>query len=240
MHMNSGPSPQGLPEDVPRPPSPTASSTTSSTTSPTVELLALLRDFDARAVRTSVAVVRQVTRSDLPRPTPCSAWTLAELLAHMTVQHRGFAAAARGDGQDPAHWRAGPPAQDPVAAYAAAADDVIAAFAGTDAPDRLFALPEFTASQRFPATRAIGFHFIDYVVHGWDVARTLGLPYAPDPALLRAALPIAEAVPTGDDHRLAPGSAFRPGLPAGEGAGLLDRILTTLGRSPSWSPTAPC
>ncbi|MEU9110357.1 TIGR03086 family metal-binding protein [Streptomyces sp. NPDC048483] len=202
------------------------------------ERLTLLRGLDDRAVRDSVTVVRRVTPADLSRPTPCAAWTLAELLAHMTVQHRGFAAAARGDGQDLAHWAAGPPARDPVARYAAAADDVIAAFAEVTSPNAPFALPEFTTDRSFPALQAIGFHFIDYVVHGWDVARTLGLPYDPDPALLQAALPIARAVPSGDDYRLAPGSAFRPGLPADDDASALDRILTTLGRSPSWTP--PC
>ncbi|WP_044368090.1 TIGR03086 family metal-binding protein [Streptomyces natalensis] len=198
-----------------------------------------LNGLNAEAVRGSVAVVRRLTPADLSRPTPCADWTLADLLAHMTVQHRGFAAAARGDGQDLAHWAQRPLAKDPVADYADAADDVLAAFASVDRPDRPFALPEFKAAQTFPALHAIGFHFIDYVVHGWDVARTLDLPYAPDPALLEAALPIAHAVPSGDDYRLAPGSAFAPPLQAGDGGSLLDRILTTLGRSPSWSPACP-
>ncbi|MFI9047544.1 TIGR03086 family metal-binding protein [Streptomyces sp. NPDC053427] len=213
--------------------------TTSESPSPDRQRLTHLRDLNARAVRHSVAVVGRMTPADPSRPTPCSDWTLADLLAHMTAQHRGFAAAARGDGRDLAHWRADPPSGDPVARYADAADDVIAAFAEVDDPDRPFALPEFTAARTFPATLAIGFHFIDYVVHGWDVARALGLPYDPDPALLRAALPIARAVPD-DASRLAPGSAFRPGLPAEGHADLLDEILTTLGRAPSWAAPASC
>ncbi|ARF57232.1 TIGR03086 family metal-binding protein [Streptomyces gilvosporeus] len=201
--------------------------------------LARLTALNAEAVRGSLAAVHRLTPADLPRRTPCADWTLADLLAHMTVQHRGFAAAARGDGQDPAHWSPRPLAEDPIADYAAAADDVLAAFAEVTDPDQTFALPEATAAPAFPALHAIGFHFIDYVVHGWDVARTLDLPYAPEPALLEAALPVAHAVPSGDDYRLAPGSAFAPPLPDGDGASLLDRILTTLGRSPSWSPSCP-
>ncbi|WP_431040880.1 TIGR03086 family metal-binding protein [Streptomyces sp. P1-3] len=196
-----------------------------------------LKKLNAEAVGGSIAVVRHLTPADLPRPTPCAAWTLADLLAHMTVQHRGFAAAVRGDGQDLAHWSPKPLAEDPVADYAAAAGDVLAAFAAVTNPDQVCTLPEFTAAQRFPAVRAIGFHFLDYVVHGWDVARTLGLPYDPDPELLEPALPIARAVPTGDDHRLPPGSAFRPALPTPDGTTTLDRILTLLGRSPSWTPS---
>ncbi len=52
-----------------------------------------IRELDARAVRASVDVVSRVRAGDLARATPCSEWTLAELLAHMTVQHYGFAAA---------------------------------------------------------------------------------------------------------------------------------------------------
>lgn len=204
-----------------------------------------LKRLHARAVRDSVALVRRIRPDDLTRPTPCAAWTLADLLAHMTVQHHGFAAAARGDGRDPAHWAVRPLGPDPVAAYDSAAEQVIAAFAAVDTPDRECHLPEFSAARTFPARRAIGFHLIDYVVHSWDVARTLGLGYDPGPELLGAALPIARAVPD-DDSRLAPGSAFRPGLPVDDTVGELDRILALLGRSPSWrapghpaGPTAP-
>lgn len=198
-----------------------------------------LKRLHAQAVRDSVIVVRRVTLGDLSRPTPCSAWTLTDLLAHMTAQHRGFAAAALGHGQDLAYWSIHPLGADPIAAYAAAAEHVIAAFASVDEPDRAFALPEFTTARTFPAHQAIGFHLIDYVVHSWDVARTVDLGYDPDPELLRAALPIARAVPDGDS-RLAPGSAFRPALPADGDAGTLDRILAALGRSADWqSPLSP-
>jgi gas vesicle protein len=40
--------------------------------------------------------VTQLTPADLTRPTPCAGWTLHGLLAHMTTQHYGFAAAAAG------------------------------------------------------------------------------------------------------------------------------------------------
>ncbi len=133
--------------------------------------------LDARAVRASVQVVSLASAADLARPTPCAGWTLADLLAHMTAQHNGFAAAAAGDGADLVHWQTGAPVADPVGEYAAAADRVIAAFAAAGVPGREFVLPEISAKLRFPAVEAIGFHFVDYVVHGWDVARTLGLGY---------------------------------------------------------------
>jgi uncharacterized protein (TIGR03086 family) len=195
---------------------------------PINELLAHHREV----VRDSVAIVSQVQADDLARPTPCSEWTLADLLAHMTVQHRGFAAAARGRGADLATWQVQPFSR--IADYAEAAEDVLAAFAEPGATDGEFDLPEFQPVSRFPAPMAIGFHLIDYVVHGWDVARSLGLDYHLAPEAGGTALRIALAVPDGD-NRLEPGAAFGPALAAGEDAEPLHRILTALGRSPEWS-----
>ncbi len=192
-----------------------------------------IRELNRRAVQASVEVVSQVNHGDLGRPTPCSQWSLGELLAHMTVQHRGFAAAAAGRGADPAVWQAGPPAADPVGAYAAAADAVIAAFATGGAADRRFALPEIATAMTFPGRQAMAFHLVDYVVHGWDVARCLGVGFEPDPEVLAVALKVAQAVPDGPG-RLEPGSAFRPAVPAPVPAGALDQIVALLGRGPDW------
>jgi uncharacterized protein (TIGR03086 family) len=192
-----------------------------------------IRELDRRAVLASAAAVSKASIEDLDRATPCIDWTLGDLLDHMTVQHYGFAAAARGHGADLEIWRARPLGDRAVAAYADATEHVIAAFAADGVLEREFVLPEFRTGSAFPAARAIGFHFIDYVVHGWDVARTLGLPYTPDPDLLEAALPLAQAVPNGPE-RLERGSAFRPTLPITGRTGALDQILVLLGRSPLW------
>jgi uncharacterized protein (TIGR03086 family) len=193
-----------------------------------------IRELDRRAVLTSVGVVSGVTAADLDRATPCSEWTLGDLLAHMVAQHRGFAAASAGRGTDPAVWRAPPLGDDPASAYARAADRVLAAFAQDGVPTRQFALPEISTAQTFPGAQAIGFHFIDYVVHGWDVARSLGTGYSLDPELAQPALRVARRVPDGE-RRLVPDAAFRPGLPVPTGnTEPLDQILALLGRSPSW------
>jgi uncharacterized protein (TIGR03086 family) len=204
----------------------------------------------AEVVRGSVAVVRHLKPDDLDRPTPCRGWTVRDLLMHMTVQHRGFAAAARGTGADLAVWQVRPLAEDPIADYASAAEEVIAAFAPDDVSgpvrgaggrgrvavaEREFALPEISTERTIPGRVAVGFHFLDYVVHGWDMARALDVEYAPSREILEAALPIAEAVPDGD-RRLVPGASFASRLPVSPDAGLLDRILALLGRSPDWQP----
>ena len=84
----------------------------------------------------------------------------------------------------------------------------------------------------FPARQAVSFHFVDYVVHSWDVARTLDLPLRLDSDLLDAALTVAGAVP-GGNARLEPGAAFAPGV-AWSGGSRIDQIVAFLGRSPDW------
>ncbi|MFE0152107.1 TIGR03086 family metal-binding protein [Nonomuraea sp. NPDC059007] len=187
----------------------------------------MLIEMDARAVRTGVALVDQVRAADLARPTPCAGWTLRDLLTHMTAQHYGFAAASRGEeGLD--GWRLRDLGEDPAGAYRAAAGHVLAAFAGDVVAE--FPLPELGVV--VPAERAIGFHFIDYVVHAWDVARALGVAVEFETDLLDAALPVAAAVP-GGQARTAPGAAFAPEV-AWPGGTRLDRIVAMLGRSPVW------
>jgi uncharacterized protein (TIGR03086 family) len=193
--------------------------------------------LDERAVTASVTVVSKAGPADLARPTPCGDWTLEQLLAHMTVQHDGFAAAAAGNGADPSAWRTQSPSADPVADYAAAADRVRRAFAADGVLTRDFALPEISPEAAFPATMAISFHFVDYVTHGWDVARALGLDYELDPDLLSVARAIAEAVPD-DETRLRPGAAFAPRVTEPGNGDPLDAILALLGRRPGWQPAS--
>jgi len=192
-----------------------------------------LRAADEAAVRASVELVKLARPEHLDRATPCAGWDLAALLAHMTAQHHGFAASAGGGGTTLDEWRVRPLGADPVADYAEASERVIAAFAPDEVLTRMFALPEFGQGVRVPGRQAISFHFIDYVVHGWDVARSLGLPFNPPGELLRLAVPVAEAVPDGE-RRLVPGAAFAPRRPMPDDAEPLAQILALLGRSPTW------
>jgi uncharacterized protein (TIGR03086 family) len=197
-----------------------------------------LRPLHRVAVLTSVDLVATVTVDDLRRETPCAGWNLADLLTHMTVQHRGFAAAARGRGDEEAVWQAGTigaaVAADPAGTYAAAAADVIDAFADDTVLEASFALPELGPGAAFPGAMAIGFHYIDYVVHGWDVARALGRSYELPADVLAAAVPLAFFVPDGD-FRAVENAPFGPAIPSAE-TDDLDRIVAHLGRSPQWQP----
>jgi uncharacterized protein (TIGR03086 family) len=186
-----------------------------------------IRELHRRSFEAVRPVVARVRATDLDRPTPCAEWDLRALLAHMTGQDRGFAAAALADvpaeafaPRDPATWEAG-------------AAVVVAAFAAAD-PDRQVLMPEF-GGMRFPLDTVIGFHLIDTLVHGWDVATSIGAEVDYDDDLLAAARRTAEAVPEGD-ARTAPGAPFGPALSTVDGTDGWARTLALLGRDAGWAP----
>ena len=188
---------------------------------------------DRRAVEATRTALVDWSPGAADRPTPCAGWTLRDLLAHMTVQQRGFARAVAGERTVLADW-APVIEDDPMSAYAASCDAVLAAFAALTDPDAPVLLPEIR-DEPLPTILVVGFHLVDNVVHAWDVAATFGNRPALDADLLAAGLAVARAVPD-DERRDQDGAAFARSLPVDAGADPLDEILLLLGRDPSWSP----
>ncbi|MGW0709858.1 TIGR03086 family metal-binding protein [Streptomyces sp. NPDC002643] len=73
----------------------------------------------------------------------------------------------------------------------------------------------------------------ELVVHGWDLARATGQPYAPDPAALEASHAFLLAA-TEDPTR--GGGIFGPVVAVPDGEPLLDRAIGLSGRDPGWTP----
>ena len=196
-----------------------------------------LRALDRRALDLLDDLVTGLRPADLARPTPCTDWDLAELLRHLVSENTAFAHAIRhGPAADwtMADWDSGRLGTDPAATYSASAAAVTAAFATDGALERAVTVREFGT---FSGEVAIGMHFIDSVAHGWDVAKTLGRPYAPDEDIAAAALGLARRIPAAPGSR-GPGAAFGPVLDvAADGnAAAFPRALALLGRSPDWHP----
>ncbi|QMU75747.1 TIGR03086 family protein [Streptacidiphilus sp. PB12-B1b] len=189
--------------------------------------------LDRTAVLESVRILEAAGPVDWELPTPCSQWTLRQLVEHMTAQHHGFAAAARGEADELAAWQSVPLGDDPLAGYRASAEAVIAAFAEPGVLVRHFTLPEITTAITFPGRVAVGFHFLDYVAHSWDVAAALGKAVEPSTEAAEAALAIAMSVPD-DERRRTPDAQFQPSLQAAPGATTFELFLRALGRSPDW------
>ncbi|MBC2901763.1 TIGR03086 family metal-binding protein [Streptomyces cupreus] len=71
----------------------------------------------------------------------------------------------------------------------------------------------------------------ELVIHGWDLARATGQPYAPDPTALQACHDFQLAAkddPSRDE-------IFGPIVPVPQDASLLDRAVGLSGRDPEWT-----
>jgi uncharacterized protein (TIGR03086 family) len=195
-----------------------------------------IRRLDRQALLLTGMLISQVKPHHLSLATPCADWTLYGLVRHLVSQNEGFAASARGAGETWAVWRDGDLGDHPAGAYEASMDEVSAAFAEDDVLERRFALPEIGEGFTVPGRTAIGFHLLDYAVHAWDVAATIGAPWEPSAELTTAALRVAALVP--DEGRGA-GTAFRRRIAVADDASPGDRLLALVGRDPSWTPV-PC
>src|SRR5262249_15462670 len=75
----------------------------------------------------------------------------------------------------------------------------------------------------------------ELVVHGWDVARATGQPYACEPELLAAAESFL-ALFASPDAPAGPDVAFGPSREVRAGGAELDRVVARAGRDLGWSP----
>ncbi|MFE3403947.1 TIGR03086 family metal-binding protein [Streptomyces anulatus] len=206
------------------------------------------------ATRRIAALLGQVDDSRLDGPTPCPDYAVRELLGHLTGLATAFRDAARKD-------LGASTAVSPDAALPVLDDDWREVL-----PRRL---EEVAAAWRSPdawtgMTRAGGVELPgevagavalnELVVHGWDLARSTGQPYAAGEAELRsceALLAPAEEGPDGpegsdDSPKGGSGGSpedgpdgdglFGPPVPVPGDAPLLDRVIALSGRRPDWQP----
>jgi hypothetical protein len=192
------------------------------------------------AVLESVDVVSAVTPDDLAKPTPCAGWTLADLLAHMTVQHHGFAAAAHGRGADLTLWDpatvADAVAADPAGAYAASTAEVLDAFVAPGVLDATFALPNSGLRQRFPGQWRSGFiSSTTWCTAGMSPALSMSHSNCRTTSSPRFCHSLSRFQMVISRHRRLP---VRTAVATDGEVSDLDRIVAHLGRSPGWTPPA--
>jgi uncharacterized protein (TIGR03086 family) len=183
------------------------------------------RALDRQALAWSAQVVASVRDADLDNATPCGDWTLRELLGHMIAHHHGFAAACAGVPVGGEVWDRLSYDGDLQDAYPRAAAAVSAAFDSPDLPEKI----EVYGYGAVPAQTVLGMHIVDFVVHGWDVARAIGSNAAPDEQLTADAFAIMRRFPT--DR---PNQAFDVMVPVSEDAPVADQLMGYVGRDPAW------
>jgi uncharacterized protein (TIGR03086 family) len=187
-------------------------------------------ELDRRALAWSLVVVDAVTPADLGDPTPCGPWTLGDLIGHMIAHNRGFAAGLRSAPVGAEVWDGLALPERFHDAYATSAAELTAAF---ESPERPEEIDVFGFGVK-PMRSVLGMHIVDYVVHGWDVARSIGSPLEPDEDLAAAAFEIM-----GEFPGKRPNKAFGLVVPVPDDAPSIDRLVGLVGRNPQWTPTTP-
>jgi uncharacterized protein (TIGR03086 family) len=180
-----------------------------------------LLELDRRACELNVDLIDGLTAAELDMATPCVEWTVRELLQHQVDSTAGFTAGARGL---PTDVTGKPVGDDPLGAYQDAVREAWAAF---DTAGMLDAEWDFPGYGRQSGRVLVAAHFVDNLVHAWDLARAVGREYAFEEDLAEAALRITRNYPSGI-------AAFAPPVAVGEGASVTDRLVARLGRSPRW------
>jgi uncharacterized protein (TIGR03086 family) len=170
-----------------------------------LELLAAAYDEFARRLRL-------VGPDDWQRPTPCSEWDVRALVNHVVGSDVRYRMLLRGApiGQVEA-TRSADHLGDAVAAFVAAAHEVVACFAEDGALDRI---AHHVTGDR-TGRQLLSMRILDLAVHAWDLARAIGADEGLDDELVSFLL-----ADTADPDDVPPGATPQ------------DRLLQRMGRDP--------
>jgi uncharacterized protein (TIGR03086 family) len=179
------------------------------------------------------ALIRGIPEERLKDPTPCPAYTLADLVEHVGGLTLAFTAAATKDvaelgGQAPAgdasrlpeDWRSRIPQDLERLAEAWRDPDAwqgMTRAGGVDLPGEVAGLVALD----------------ELVIHGWDVAKASGQPYDVDPVTLDAVHGFVLQFSGPGQEELRAG-LFGPVVEVPADAPLLDRVIGLAGRDPAW------
>ena len=178
---------------------------------------------DLEAAMTSIESALKEAASD-PRlcqgPTPCSEWTVAELVHHLFSDLDNFALMARGEKPEWGRQAAGVAPADWAVRWGEGSGELAQAWrTQTEADSPLTGMP-----------------VVELAVHSWDLHRALGRSLALDSGLVERALEFGRAN-LKPEYR-GEGKGFGEQVEVASGAPAIDRLAGFYGRDPSWQPPA--
>lgn len=187
---------------------------------PSVEALVLLEGVLSKVGGLMAGVRREQAKS----ATPCPDFDVSGLLDHMVGWMQVFAAGANNrafDG-DPSAYRCG---ADPAEEFAAASKDVVAGWRrhGFDRSVRL-------VSGETPGQMAFNMTVMEYLTHGWDLAKATGqaVPFTDE----EATETLNRAETTLPAQYRGEGMPFGEIIPVPDDAAPIDRLAGFMGRRP--------
>lgn len=178
-----------------------------------------------RALLATGHIVAGVRPEQLADPTPCRDWDVRLLLNHIIGGNHTFAEVARGGRPDPSGVMEDYTRPNPGANYLTSAEAVLAAWAEPGAMTRKVHMP----FGDIPGSAAVSIHFLDIVVHGWDLARATGQDTTIDPDLAAEALDISRDLLSPELRDI---GVFGPEVPASDDDPLHARLVAFMGRRP--------
>jgi uncharacterized protein (TIGR03086 family) len=177
----------------------------------------------------SLAAVGEVISTIRPEqwaaPTPCTEWTLAQVVEHLVGLNRMFAAMLADQPPPP---RVGVHDGELEPAYRESAATLLAAFSKRGVLERSYHGPLGTAT----GTQRLQIRLYDLLAHGWDLARATRQPVrlpddAAETALAFARTQLSEAARPG---------RFNTADTISDEAPATDRLAVFLGRRADWTP----
>ncbi|PRY41760.1 TIGR03086 family metal-binding protein [Umezawaea tangerina] len=181
------------------------------------------------AARRLAHLLAGVTDDQLTGRTPCTEFTVADLINHIDGFATGFTAAARKD-------------IGPATSAAPAASPELSPAWRTTIPAKLDTLAEsWSKPDAWEGTTQAGgvdldaatmgrFALDELVIHAWDLARATAQPYTCDQTSLDVIEALVTPQPNGD-----PSGPFGPPVPVPTDAPQLDRVIGYTGRDPHWT-----
>lgn len=180
-----------------------------------------LRELDQRATAATGAIIDQVPEDLLDAPTPCTRWTIRQIVEHLVDNNRSHIAEARGVSE----------VDDIGRGFA----ETSRAFTETFADPAVLSRPFVMGGIPSDGRGVVAVHFADVLVHGWDIGCAAGLAVTFEEDLAAAALRITERFPDTPAVR-GPNGAFALPVRVPDDAPAPIRLLGFTGRDPAWSP----
>jgi len=167
-------------------------------------------------------LIAGLTADQREAPTPCTDWTIHDLIAHMCAGGQMVAGALQGQA---------PPAEAPdllADGPAAGWKSTTEALRSVATPDTLTATHQLPFGE-MPGEAALSVIVADHLTHGWDLARASGQEISVDDDLVSWALETWRRVVPAEGRT---GGGFKAAVPIDAEAPILDQLVAYTGRQP--------
>ncbi len=186
--------------------------------------MSALVDFFRRSLKEFDTRIREVKDDQWDLPTPCSDWSVRDLVNHIVYEDRWVRPLLEGQTIEQVgdKFEGDLLGDDPVAAWAEASAEAMAAIEAEGALDRTVHLSY--ADEK--GTVYIGQLLTDHAIHAWDLARGIGADDELDPELVERLY--RESKPMED--MLKSSGMYGEKIEPPEGADTQTKLLAVMGR----------